>query len=316
MIYREYVLRPTSSWMTPWQSDTLFGHISWAMLDQEGEQSLQQWLASFDDAPALLISDGFIGEWLPRPLLPSVGKYARPASFEEAQLAKRMKGQHWIHRTSVLNHDWGNIDALSKSGSPQLMLHMHNTINRLTGTSLERDGLYEQEAFKLPKGERTISIYIGAKDEAELKRFDHYIRLISLTGYGKRKTVGQGQFEVQAVIDRDEWFNVEAANALLWLSHGVPSERDSVAGQYKLATKYGKIGEGTNDQSLIFKKPLTRICPGAVFLKKQHNYAGTMVHGISDANSSIVQYAYSLTLPLVLEDEYIEAMAALLARRL
>jgi len=67
--------RLVSSLGTPFQADTIFGHICWAIRYLEGEKALEEFLAAYDDAPPLLISDGFpvVGGsfYLPRPTLPA-----------------------------------------------------------------------------------------------------------------------------------------------------------------------------------------------------------------------------------------------------
>lgn len=66
-------LRLRSSYVTPFHADTLFGHICWAIVYQEGEDALRELLAVYASQPPLLISDGFPWltgrSYLPMPLL-------------------------------------------------------------------------------------------------------------------------------------------------------------------------------------------------------------------------------------------------------
>lgn len=310
MNYTEFKLKPTSPWMTPWQADTLFGHLAWEMYYEEGEEALQNWLEQFDNAPPLLMSDGFVGEWLPRPLLPIIRKQNR-LTIEEVIVSKKRKGLNWMKREDIISGKWENEEVLSKAGELKKITQLHNVINRHQGSSFEKNGLYEQPAYILPKDETTISIYIGTQNKMELRRFSHYLKKISLVGYGKRKTVGMGQFEITEIIDRTNWFNGRDCNAVMWLAHGVPSELDPIKGCYKIDTKYGKLGEGHIELGTPFKKPLTRICPGAVFLQENINkcYAGRMIYHITEANPKVVQYGYTLTLPIKLDGDRLEVLA-------
>jgi CRISPR-associated protein Csm4 len=56
---------------TPWLADTLYGHLCWAALRLGGERQLDDLLApAMVGTPALVLSDGFPGNLLPRPLMP------------------------------------------------------------------------------------------------------------------------------------------------------------------------------------------------------------------------------------------------------
>src|SRR5258708_1011967 len=63
----------TSPSLTLWQADTLFGHLCWALARREGEAAVQSLLeACRAGRPPLLLSDGFPGDMLPRPLFPPI----------------------------------------------------------------------------------------------------------------------------------------------------------------------------------------------------------------------------------------------------
>jgi CRISPR-associated protein Csm4 len=69
-IYRA-ILKQLSPSRTPWQADTLFGHLCWQMLYHEGETALNDFLDLYRQRqPPLLFSNGFPGDYLPRPYLP------------------------------------------------------------------------------------------------------------------------------------------------------------------------------------------------------------------------------------------------------
>ena len=64
-----------SSLRTPFQADTIFGHICWAIRHIAGEERLTSFLSAYADGLPLLVSDGFpvldTGvRYLPRPLTP------------------------------------------------------------------------------------------------------------------------------------------------------------------------------------------------------------------------------------------------------
>ncbi len=80
-------IKPVSPFLTPLESDTLFGHICWAMAYLEGfsgSKNLNAFLVEFDTQnPPLIMSNAFPGGYLPFPLLPP---FTQP---EKAALEKR-----------------------------------------------------------------------------------------------------------------------------------------------------------------------------------------------------------------------------------
>lgn len=313
MQYIEIVIRPLSDWMTPWQADTLFGHLAWSIRYEEGERALREWLDEFEAGgePPLVLSDGFIGRWLPRPMLPPVRRTDKSAlDLEEALEAKKRKTLRWIDRDALLRGEYDYLMSLSGKGDPRVSVMHHNVINRYSQRSLDEDGLYATEQYGLPEGEATLSIYARVKDDREFGRLKHHLERVALTGYGKRKSAGMGRFEVAEYIPRDEWFMRSDGNVHMWLSHGVPSVHDPVHGFYRLNTKYGKLGEGWGELRNPFKLPFTRLVPGSVFTgsNAHRNWSGRMLRDISDVLSDVVQYALALTLPLKVEEERLAQM--------
>ncbi len=68
-------LAPRSSFVTPLQSDTLFGHLCWAMRNRDGPERLTGFLDDFrGNSPPLLIYDALPEGRLPAPLLPPMSR--------------------------------------------------------------------------------------------------------------------------------------------------------------------------------------------------------------------------------------------------
>lgn len=62
-------LKAHSGSLTPFQADTLFGHLCWTVAYREGDKGLEEFLKPFKEGnPPFLISDGFPGDLLPKPL--------------------------------------------------------------------------------------------------------------------------------------------------------------------------------------------------------------------------------------------------------
>jgi len=309
MIFREIVLELTSPFITPWQADTLFGHIAWSIRDEQGDAALQDFLRRYEEGePPVVLSDGFAAGWLPRPLVPS-NRVVK--TEEDARRAKKNKKARWMTLEQYERQSWDDLpDEGWHTGDAAEIVTLHNTISRITGTSLEDGGLYPVAEKVLRHPSQRLSIFVRFASEADEPAFLHHLGQVAKTGYGSRKTVGKGQFRIAEVRDRTAWLKerMDGCNAEMWLSGGVPAASDPTEGWFRGETKYGKLGSGWNHAN-PYKRPLTRIMPGAVFkVSHYRGYAGRMVRNIS-AVSEVVQYAYALTLPLRLESDRFEALS-------
>ena len=105
--------QPKSPLITPLHSDTLFGHVAWAVRYLWEESRLVKFLGAFQDgsdAP-FLISDGFPAGYLPKPFYKALPlaelRRIVQATFEElnaelkpadqTQLLKALKRQSFLH---------------------------------------------------------------------------------------------------------------------------------------------------------------------------------------------------------------------------
>ncbi len=121
-----------SSIGTPFQADTIFGHICWALNYREGEGALRDFLAAYDDTPPLLVSDGFpvLGDryYLPRPATPAspkaFGSVSASLGIDERDVAtqrmfftalKALEKKAYIETSALLSHsDPLNMAALAR----------------------------------------------------------------------------------------------------------------------------------------------------------------------------------------------------------
>jgi CRISPR-associated protein Csm4 len=88
-------LKLTSPYATDWQADTIWGHLCWALRFTYGESALTDFITKYEKGePPLLVSNGFPGDFLPRPILPDKPVTERPA-FSKAKIQKKLNGLHW-----------------------------------------------------------------------------------------------------------------------------------------------------------------------------------------------------------------------------
>ena len=301
----EIRLRIESPFISPWQSDIIFGHLAWAFRDLYGEEALLYWLKKFVEAPPFVISNGFITGTFPKPLLPPMFKSVKSKNelIREIKIGKRMKNIRLIHSNDfiqVIRGEGVNITKPIDEGVKK-SIRTHNVIDRDTGRSLEENGLYELENSYIPK-DNLLSIFIRVRDKKSLDEFQSLLNLVSLQGYGNKKTAGFGQFAIYEILERGDLDQcMDKADAVVWLSHGIPAPADPVTGWYKLETKYGKLGGNVTSIGNIFKKPLTRIIPGSVFKTPSPKpYYGLMMKNVYPFNENVLQYGYALAIPIKL----------------
>lgn len=301
-------LKPLSSFLTPWQADTIFGSLCWLMTQREGENALLEFLQEYKNGqPAFILSDGMPGEYLPIPDHLSVVT-SKGNSLHEFQNAKKLKKTLWVKAEAFEAIRKGQIavqiEARIKAFKAATTLH--SSINRMSGTTGDEGSLFELEEYALEtKGaiNETISIYIKIREGWQDKVFSLF-KDLSLSGYGKKKSVGKGSFKIIGDLEdiSGKFSALEKANGFISLSNFVPAKNDPTEGFYKTFVKYGKLGGEFTFCGKPFKKPLMMIKAGAVFMTDgpPKDFYGRMIEGISDEKKAVVQYGYAFAVPITL----------------
>ena len=318
MLTYRAVIRPCSASLTPWQADTLFGHLCWLIRYRESEEALLDFLEQYHQGrPPLLLSNGFPGELLPRPTLPAQGHRADlPKSDQIATMkaAKRGKDIRWISlddfnalRRGERIHPGRQI-ALKP---PQVVLK--NQINRLTGGTAAMDekadsgNLYNLEELRfVDEGDAAnaamdISVYVRVIDQAWAERAKTLFGYLSDSGYGKKKSSGYGHIEIASWEPFDGFDQaVSEPDGFISLSNWVPAPGDPTEGTYQTLVKYGKLGEEFANRENPFKFPLTMLRAGSSFLGNgpRRDWYGRLVEDIAplsveNPDLNIVQYGYA-----------------------
>lgn len=291
-----------SSFLTPWQADTIFGNLCWIIAWSEGEVALIAFLDEYKNGkPAFILSDGMPGDLLPAPahlsLLEQKGK-----CFEAFMKAKKLKKVRWLQSDMFESVRKGSIEIEPTEGINHFreFTTLHSSINRITGTTGEEGSLFQLPEYVIEHNE--ISIYLKIKDGWKEKVFSLF-KALSLTGYGKKKSVGKGAFEISGKLEPYEKFNdFDGANAFVSLSNFVPAKNDPSDGYYKPLVKYGKLGGEFTFCGKPFKKPLIMLTAGSSF-KVGNNikpFYGRMVTNIAPAKPEVVHYGYSFAVPAII----------------
>ena len=298
-------LKLQSSYLTPWHADTLFGSLCWVIAWREGDKALKSFLYEYKTDPSFILSDGMPGDLLPAPVHLSLA-----VKTDDFQKAKKLKKVSWLmpqvfdaFRRGVTDIQFEDVLKAIKPFTT-----LHSSINRLSGTTGSDGSLFELEEYALDVEEIKkdfISVYIKIKERYEDKVLSLFNDL-SLVGFGKKKSVGKGSFELFGGLEPFGGFgDFEGATGFVSLSHFVPSSKDPTEGFYKTKVKYGKLGGEFTFGGNPFKRPLLMLAAGSA-LKTEGQvrpYYGRIVEGIAPAKPEVVQYGYAFAVPAVIRTD-------------
>lgn len=326
MLTYRATIRPYAATRSPWQADMLFGHLCWLIRYEEGTPALLDFLEFYRRGePPMLFSNGFPGNWLPRPLLP-------PAALPTDQ-PKHVRLRARQQMRAAEEQPWLDLEAFNtlRSGRPvppatiRPRLSSNRTIfkqpvNRLSGSATVptsptddpdqgtrypgTEWAYLDQTTVPPAG-LDISMYVRVRDSLWARRAENLLRRLSRSGYGAKKSSGYGHFGV--IWEQFDGFDAEPpeANGFISLSHWTPARDDPTDGFYNLMVKYGKLGEELATSVNPFKFPLTMLTAGSAFYADApiRNWYGRLVTGIAPVNPQVVQYAFAFALPARLTGE-------------
>jgi CRISPR-associated protein Csm4 len=321
-----------SSVSTPLQSDTLFGHICWAIryLKWNGVDKLADFLSYYDKgSPPLLISNGFPKGYLPKPVIPPVTQkdldqiVSKEDRIEESFKIKTIKKTEVIPRNTFAElqkdmitpvklfevmYDKVVYESITNlKAKEQSVLVQHNTIDRIKG-SVREGALFSQEEtfFSNSNDGGCFELYLKTNyfSSDDLNKIFTYI---GRTGFGKDKSTGKGAFnyEIKEGIDISE---ADKPNAFMTLSSFVPFGNDPIKGYYNIIHKYGKLGghyaQGTEEAlGNPFKVPLIMFSAGSVFFDddyKRGKVYGSLLKNVHK-NKDIRHYAYAFPIGINIE---------------
>ena len=302
-MYNDYriTIQPSGSIGTPWQSDTIFGHMAWIVAFKGGEKAIREFLAPFiENDPPFILSDGFPGDYMPIPLLDKTYLESEFRSVEEYNLYKKVKKARFVELKnfcearekkkayySPVDEQFSTIEVL------------HASINRMTNSTGEEGQLFSTNESYLKEG-KTLTIYVRCKN-GWIKKVYELFKELSLTGFGRDKSTGIGAFNVKGFEKFDGFEGLDNANGFISISSFVPAENDPTEGRWRIRVKRGFLGEHAGKGN-PFKRPLIQFEPGAVFKTETapKPWYGRMVKKIAPGMPEAVQNCMTLAVPCII----------------
>lgn len=291
-------LKPQAPWSTPWHADTLFAALAWQVVQRLGEGAIDSLLEAFlSGTPPFLLSDALPEGWFPCPLsttlhpLPGANpKYKLPTWVTEEQFRTLIK-----ERAPLLPQaSWPEPLASSRT--------LHASIDRALGTSGGKGNLFETDEWYLrpADGKRASHLTVYIRTENFLDRLLDLFESLSQEGFGKKRSVGRGAFDVAGEPEACEWMDdLSGANGFVSLSHFAPAESDPTDGRWRLLVKYPKFSPGVPVPS-PFKGRLLMFRPGSVFrvFDSLRPFYGRVFTSLVPGFPKSAHYALAFTVPL------------------
>lgn len=229
-----YRLRPTTAWATPLEADSLFGALCWEIVRRQGEADLLRVLDRFRKGdPPFVLSNAFPGDLLPRPLV--------------------LAGSKWVTRDGFAQVRAGECPPDVDAPEPQIDSQLH----------VERDtSVYD--TFEMQGGPEYFTVYARVVPEwSETLR--KLLQSLGMYGFGKRRGLGLGQFEVPEKPEPCPWLEpLPFESGFVSLSHFIPQESDPTKGRWSLQVKYPKLSAGHGSPN-AFKGRLLQLEAGSCF---------------------------------------------------
>lgn len=310
MIYK-LTIAPCGAMGTPFHSDTLFGHACWTIRLNENEERFKEFIQNaVSQKPELVFSDGFPENWFPRPLLPL--EINRSLSIEEHIKSKKLAKASWVNFMEASKNGWNpsNLlyanslestgtdysDSSSYSNQPVFETMLKNVIDRKTGTSLTKNGLYNTGAYWYAGIWQKVDIFVITEWSKE--KLTSFIQTMFSIGYGRDQSSGMGAVKL---VNKPEPFQFPELQTewYLSLSHSLPcASIDLQQSFYQIETKYGKVWNALENQKSPFKKVLLQTIPGSVFkMKNRAVTAGRVLCNIHD-NAEVIENCMTILYPL------------------
>ena len=311
-------LKQKSGLLTELQSDTIYGHFCWRLKEKLGEDKLAEFILLYTKAkPVFLVSDGLLnvdGEILfPRPFIFSKPELKEKKADKVIEFVKRkkIKERNYLNVSEMNSFLSNGIIKLEEKKEETSKKKKHKSDIPLRTESLRVSVQIDRNTFgssegklfsfnpKYNRNDVSYVLLIKVLDENNFKLFEceNILREVFSVGFGRKKSSGYGQFEVDEktpFVEFNEIIEPKDANALMVLGNYLPSDSDNVdAVGYEINTKYGKLGEELSQSENPFKNPIVFLTAGSCFnteIKKDFYGRVTNNGEVSKTKDFVVQF--------------------------
>ncbi|MBU2444239.1 MAG: hypothetical protein KJ666_01515 [Bacteroidetes bacterium] len=314
-------LKQKSGLLTELQSDIIYGHFCWRLLEYLGEPKLKEFISLYKKRkPIFTLSDGILkveDEFhFPRPFIFQAQKTAEKKEdkilnfiFNKANKEKNFitlnELNNFLTNGKVITDENNSEgDETKKKKMPvnpiEESLRVSVQIDRILLSSSE-GRLFSYNPKHLQKNVSFV-ILIKVVEEDAFNSFNcqQILHDVFTLGYGKKKSSGYGQFEVLDFSEFTQLTESSEGNSFYVLGNFLPSTEDAIIPiGYDINTKYGKFGEGLSQSENPFKNPIAFLTAGSCFkVESLKPYYGRITNEseISTYHKEMVQFGMPFTL--------------------
>jgi len=264
-------ITPLSSFSTFPKGDMIFGYFAY-LLFQKNDERLENYL---NENPKIIISDFLPDGYLPKPALP-LDSFGVDDSEK-----KEFRKKNWI---KIENLQKGKFE-FEEFGFFSNYMNVRNSINRKT-FSTDDSGVfapYSLEELRFLK--QPVCYILYDENSFEENEIIELFNLIGSYGFGKKATIGKGQFEVE--IDNHSFKDINS-KYYITLSPSFPTKK----AYYNTFNRFGKYAYSNTP----FKKPTLLADTAAVVESDEKiEYIGKSMNNGIEKNSFI--QGYSIVVP-------------------
>ena len=273
---------------------TLFGQICWAIAERYGNDVLSGCLKDYcQNNPFLVVSNAFPVGFLPMPTLPS--HYWETDTKTDR---KALKKRQFIAVDCLKNppKSWQK-NACDLSNQAITNTHLHNTINRQTNTTGDKEFAPYQTSEIWFVGDLSVYLLLD-ENRLSVEQLKQVIDDIAKTGYGRDASLGLGKFEMTAFEKSDLFSQHTHGKDALTLAACCPQGLgfDTDKSFYQIHSHFGRHGNIAVFGGNPFKKPVLMANCGAVFHLENGEclpFIGQGVGGVSAVFPNAVHQGYA-----------------------
>ncbi len=291
------------------KGDTIFGHLCWQIVQNQGEEALHNLLSDYKNEPFMVISDFLINNTISKPPISNslFGIKFDPKKRKEIKAKNIIKIDELIENKFILNKDFiNNKTYLKKEYEYKESIVIRNSIDRLTSTTKKGFDPYASYRYDYDLKINNIAylyILIDNNKDISIEQIYKYLKQIGDSGFGKDASIGYGKFDV---IEYKEFeFKNDNTNALITLSPSVLSKQNFKKAWYETFVRFGKHGNYLA-HSLVWKNPIILADSFALVISEYKKYIGQGLGGNGEISKSLketVHQGYAITIPVTLELE-------------
>jgi len=274
----KFQVTPNSSFLSLPKGDMVFGFFA-SQLFLDENVTLKNYL---NEKPKIIFSDFLPNGYLPKPTLP-----LNFFGIDDSK-KKEFRKKSWIKIDELQK---GNISKVEEIKFYKTKTVVRNSINRNT-FSTDNSGVFAPYGLSEIVFQKDISLYVMF-DEKNFneKTIEQQLVKIGEIGFGKKSSIGKGQFSVK-LVENDIKLNIDS-NCYLTIAPTILNNDNIEKSYYDVFNKFGKF----SNSNTPFKKPALLAQSGAIVkLQQNKHYIGKAINNGYD-KVSFVQ-GYSMVIPL------------------